>query len=151
MVSRKHRIRVVLDTNVFVRAFKTRSAGSANRRVVRLWLLQKQLQLIVCHELIDEYLGVFRDLLAMDDQLIDDWRQRFVNDFRATVVNLGQRFVESRDPGDDLLLATAAAGRANYLVTNDRDLLDLPRHFTRNQRFEIVRPGVFLQLVNESM
>jgi putative PIN family toxin of toxin-antitoxin system len=107
--------------------------------------------LIVCHELIDEYLGVFRDLLAMDDQLIDDWRQRFVNDFRATVVNLGQRFVESRDPGDDLLLATAAAGRANYLVTNDRDLLDLPRHFTRNQRFEIVRPGVFLQLVNESM
>ena len=50
MVVRKQRIPVVLDTNVFVRAFKSRSLTSPNQRVVRLWLLEKRLQLIVSQE-----------------------------------------------------------------------------------------------------
>jgi hypothetical protein len=50
MVARKQRIPVVLDTNVFVRAFKSRSLTSPNQRVVRLWLLEKRLQLIVSQE-----------------------------------------------------------------------------------------------------
>lgn len=72
MVARKLRVRLVLDTNVFVRAFKSRLHRSANQRVVRLWLLEKRIQLIVCDELIDEYLGVFQALLGMDEELIDE-------------------------------------------------------------------------------
>lgn len=70
MVARKQRIPLVLDTNVFIRAFKSRSRRTANQRLVRLWLLEKRTQLIVCDELIDEYLGVFEKLLGMDDELI---------------------------------------------------------------------------------
>ena len=33
-----------LDTNVFVRSFKTRQKSSPNYRIVRLWLIEKQLQ-----------------------------------------------------------------------------------------------------------
>jgi putative PIN family toxin of toxin-antitoxin system len=139
MVVRKQRIPVVLDTNVFVRAFKSRSLTSPNQRVVRLWLLEKRLQLIVSQELIDEYLGVFQDLLSMDDELIDEWQGRFAGDSRSTVVRLGRRYTESRDPDDNALLATATAGRAAYLITNDRDLLELPASFRRILKFHVVR------------
>lgn len=145
MVSRKQRIPIVLDTNVFVRALKTRSTASPNQRLVRLWLIEKRLQLIVSAKLIEEYLGVFRDILQMDDSLLDVWRHRFEHDARSSLVNLGRRFSESRDPDDNLLLATAAAGKAEFLVTNDKDLLELPHEFLRTLKFEVATPLRCLQ------
>jgi predicted nucleic acid-binding protein len=83
----------------------------------------------------------------MEDKLIDQWRRRFVADGRSTVVGLGRRYAESRDPDDNLLLATATAGRTAYLVTNDRDLLELPDSFSRTLSFRIVTPRQFLQAI----
>ena len=65
MVARRKRTPVVVDTNVFIRSFKARSNKNPNRRIIRLWLLEKRLQLIVSDELIQEYLGVFADVLDM--------------------------------------------------------------------------------------
>jgi len=45
-----------------------------------------------------------------------------------------------RDPKDDEFLACAVEGRAHYLVSSDRDLLDM-RHY---QDVAIVNPGQFL-------
>jgi putative PIN family toxin of toxin-antitoxin system len=35
----------------------------------------------------------------------------------------------SRDPDDNVFVATAAAAKASFLVTQDRDLLELEKHF----------------------
>jgi hypothetical protein len=45
-----------------------------------------------------------------------------------------------RDPKDDKFLACAVEGRAHYLISSDRDLLDL-RHY---RDVAIVNPGQFL-------
>jgi predicted nucleic acid-binding protein len=42
-------------------------------------------------------------------------------------------------------LATAQVGRAEYLITNDRDLLDLPEEFRRSIPFAILKPEDFLK------
>jgi len=144
MVARRKRTPVVVDTNVFIRSFKARSNKNPNRRIIRLWLLEKRLQLIVSDELVQEYLGVFADVLDMDEETVTAWHQRFKADNRSTVVNLGKRYTESRDPDDNLLLATARSGRADYLVTNDRDLLELSEGFRRTVPFAIVTPETFL-------
>jgi putative PIN family toxin of toxin-antitoxin system len=134
---------VVVDTNVFVRNFKARSNNNPNRRVIRLWLLEKRLQLIISPEVAAEYLVIFAEVLGMDAEIVDAWRVRFEADSRCTVVHLARRYTESRDPDDNLLLATALAGRAEYLITNDRDLLELPEDFRRRLPFAIVRPEDF--------
>ncbi len=54
MSARKHRLPVVVDTNVFVRSFKTRTKSSPNRRVIRLWLIERRLQLIVSNDVVAE-------------------------------------------------------------------------------------------------
>jgi predicted nucleic acid-binding protein len=100
---------VVVDTNVFVRNFKARSNNNPNRRVIRLWLLEKQLQLVISPEVTNEYLEIFAYVLGMDAETIDAWRVRFEEDSGCTVVQLARRYTESRDPDDNLLLATALA------------------------------------------
>jgi putative PIN family toxin of toxin-antitoxin system len=44
------------------------------------------------------------------------------------------------DPADQMFLEAAAAARADYLVTKDRDLLDLPRG---RLPFRVVQPEFF--------
>ena len=50
-----------------------------------------------------------------------------------------------RDPKDDKFLATAMAGEADYLVSEDRDLLDLGEH----QGIKIVDVATFLKTSDE--
>jgi putative PIN family toxin of toxin-antitoxin system len=112
---------------------------------LQLWLLEKRLQLIVSELVVEEYLEIFDEVLGFEQDLLDEWEQRFLDDSRSTVVNLGRRYEYSRDPDDNLLLATAAAGRAEYLVSNDRDLLDIDPEEAAQLPFEIATPSAFLR------
>ena len=49
-------------------------------------------------------------------------------------------------PEDDLILATAVCGQAEYLVTGDRKLLDLGTY----EEVKIVSPREFLRLLEEA-
>ena len=51
----------------------------------------------------------------------------------------------SRDPKDDPFIACGIAARARFLVTRDRDLLDLGKPFG----LEMVTPAAFLALLRE--
>jgi putative PIN family toxin of toxin-antitoxin system len=135
---------VVIDTNVLVRNFKSRAQASPNRQVFRLWLVEKRLHLVVSQELLEEYLEIFEAILGLDRATIAAWQARFVDRRRSSLVNLGRRYTASRDPDDNLLLATAFAGKADYLITNDWDLLELPADFRRALPFIILSPKAFL-------
>ena len=52
----------------------------------------------------------------------------------------------SRDVKDDPFLACALSARADYLVTNDRDLLDLGKPFG----ISVVTPAEFLKVVDQT-
>ena len=52
----------------------------------------------------------------------------------------------SRDPKDDPVLACALAARADYLSSNDLDLLSLAKPF----EIPIVTPAEFLRTVGET-
>lgn len=144
MVARKQRTPVVLDTNVFVRSFKTRDGQSLNRRIVRLWLIERRLQLVVTPEVVAEYLEIFENVVRLERSDLELWRERLHFDPRVTNVNPGRHWVRSRDPDDDAFLTAASAGSVKYLVTNDLDLLDLSDADRRGLRFSIVTPGEFL-------
>lgn len=77
-----------------------------------------------------------------------------VADFIEAVTVLGER-IEGyanvtgavRDPFDEMFLVCAIVGKADYLVSGDKDLLDLGQyHFTK-----IVAPGQFLSLLESDL
>ena len=57
----------------------------------------------------------------------------------------GRRFSICRDPDDNLLLDVAQVGRARFLITNDRDLLEIPSEERGPFKFEIVFPVDFME------
>ena len=143
---RKARLAVVLDTNVIVGRFLNRKRLSANARVYNLWSIERRLQLIVSPPVIHEYLETL-ERVTDEPHLINLFRERLQHSPTVTRVSLGRRFAVSRDPDDDILLATAHAGRARYLVTNDRDLVEIPPNRRRGFRFDIVKPVELLRML----
>ena len=84
-------------------------------------------------------------MLGFDGKKLARWRER-LNDRRMTqVVTAGASSI-SRDPDDNVFIATATAAKAKFLITNDRNLLDISDDEKRRLRFRIVRPQQFLRL-----
>lgn len=147
MARRKDRIPVVFDTNIVVGYLLSTTRRSANQRVFRLWI-HRQLQLIVSEEILAEYLSLI-DRLNILPQRANAFRKRLLRRDIITHVNLGPRFTDSRDPDDNIILATAAAGKAKFLITNDHDLLDIPLPQKRKFKFDIVTAQDFLTRLNQ--
>ena len=148
MPPKKARLPVVLDTNVLVAQVLSKTRRSASSRVFDLWLVRRELQLVVSPPLIEEYLELLRRI-GVAEERVELFHRRTLDSGTVTRVNLGKRFRVSRDSDDDMLLATAQAGRARYLVTNDRDLLDIPFEQRRPFRFEIVTPYQLLRALSQ--
>ena len=51
------------------------------------------------------------------------------------------------DPDDDVVIATATAGRADYIVSGDRHLLEIGEH----GGIRIVRPATFLVILDTDL
>ncbi len=66
---------------------------------------------------------------------------------RAVLVTPAQEFPRCRDAGDNVVIATAVAARAEFIVTGDRDLYDdaqLVRQLREEWNIQVVRTGEFL-------
>ena len=110
-------MRVFLDTNVLVAAFAARGLCEDVLRVV----LTRH-DLLVGSTVIGELERVLTKKLGMSNRQARAFAQ-FVRD-SAEVIEAKSPAPES-DPDDQWVLAAAIEGRADILVTGDRDLLDI--------------------------
>ena len=146
---RKVQLKVVLDTNIFVGRFYAKHPHSANRASVRFWLVKRRFQLVLSREITEESLRIFREVLEFDAETVARWQQRFKN--RRIVKSVRPRIKPtlSRDPNDNMFIAAAQAAKAQFLVTNDRDLLEIAEADKRKLKFQIVKPKEFLELLEK--
>lgn len=119
-------MRVVLDTNIYISTLISREGVAAQS--LSLWIA-KQFDLVTSHEQIEELRRVSRyDRVAT---LINRAEVgSLVNALRAKALVVGDlpEVDASPDPDDNVILATALAGEAQYLVTGDKaDLLSLEK------------------------
>lgn len=117
-------MRLVVDTNILVSALL--AATSLPAHLVVLWRVGR-FDLLTTAEQLDELMRVTR-YPKIRERLAPAIAGRLVNDLRALAITLDKLPVVevSADPDDNYLLALAAAGAADFLVTgNKRDLLGL--------------------------
>lgn len=134
-------MRTVLDSSVLVAALVTPNPASASR-IILAAAAAGAVQLVVSESLEEEYRrAVEYPQVVRYSAKID--RQAFV----SAIVAVADRAAPGeasglvrRDPADDKVLAVAIGGRANWVVSLDRHLVDLGKV----GRVRIVRPGDFL-------
>ena len=136
-------MRVVLDTNVVISA--TLIEGGNEDRILRAWQ-RGAFQLVVSRQILEEMGRVLfyeriRKFQWMDDADVVALLQILAAE---SVLVAGRLKVKaSRDPADDKFLAAAVEGKAEYVVTGDKDLLVLKAY----RRVEIVTPRRFVRIL----
>jgi putative PIN family toxin of toxin-antitoxin system len=138
MLPGERRLRVVIDTSSLVSYGLTR--GELMRRLVAGWrsgaftllsspATRTELAGVVTRPAIRGLAAAALDELA---QGLERFSEHVPGDLHLSSA--------CRDPKDDKFLACAVEGHADYLVSSDRDLLDMRRY----QDIAIVSPGQFL-------
>lgn len=129
-------MRVVLDTNVFVSGV---FFGGPPGRILEAWR-DGEVEVVISHEILEEYVRVGEKLsaqfpgtdLGLALELVAAW---------ATLV-ASQPLPEPvcRDADDDKFLACALAASVQYIVSGDRDLLEISPY----EGITILRPRAFV-------
>lgn len=137
-------LRVVIDTVVFVRSL----INPYGRWGALIFEYADEYRLFVSEPVLVEILEVLaRPELTRKFRSLRGLNRKKVLDLlaQANVVELPTIFSVSRDPKDDKFLATARAAKAQYLVSEDRDLLDLGEY----EEVKIVNALQFLRILEE--
>jgi uncharacterized protein len=130
-------VRVVLDTNVFVAAVV---ADGLCRDLVRVRVLPHAI--ITSEPLLRELQTTLRNKFAADPDQLPLLGQLNEEAEVVRTAPLPERVC--RDRSDDIVLATAFAGKANVIVTGDDDLLVLNEF----REIRILSPRRFLELLD---
>ena len=134
-------IRGVLDTNTLISALLF--SGTA-ARLVPLWQ-SRRITVLVSKEILQEYLRVLAyPKFQLGDHEIRALVEEELLPFAETIRVRRRLAVVRRDPEDDKFLECAVAGRAEYLVTGDRDLRELGSY----RGITILTVGEFLERMN---
>jgi len=113
-------VRVYFDTNVYI-AEALLGAGAAEMVAATE---ETGWRIFASSYLLDEQERVLTERLGFSQRLAKLSRQRIIR--RAALIEPGpSRHTVAGDPADTPILRAAIAAGADYLVTNDRHLLDL--------------------------
>lgn len=116
-------MRLILDTNLWISFL----INSKYEKFDELFFNQK-CKLLFSQELLEEFITVvkrpkLRKYISRDE--LEDLLETI--DEVAEFVNVTSKISDCRDPKDNFLLALAVDGKADYLLTGDKDLLVLKK------------------------
>ncbi len=134
-----NKIRLVLDSNIILSAalFKKSTTRQTFDKALAMG------QILMSTDTLVEIQDIF-NRPKFDKYISKAARDEFLKDFIETVENVEivQSFSACRDPKDDKILELAVNGKAEYLITGDRDLLVLDPF----RDIQIITPAIFLEL-----
>jgi len=116
-------MRLILDTNLWISFL----ISSKYQKLEEL-LFNQKCKLLFSLELLEEFIAVakrpkLRKYISKDE--LEDLLETI--DEVAEFVNVTSNIKKCRDPKDDFLLSLAVDGKADYLLTGDKDLLVLKK------------------------
>lgn len=120
----KKRIKVVIDTNVFISSF----FGGNPRRIISYW---EKGEIIWCvsKSIIDEYIEILKRLGLKNEKELDDLLNLFAKGFNLIYsANTPHLQIVDDDPDDDKFIECAVALKSNYVVSGDKHLTSLKEY-----------------------
>ncbi len=136
-------MRIVVDTNVLVSAL----IGHGKPRQLLVELLERH-EVVTSRQMLAELADVLsrEKFVEVDKSHVNTFLSALAS--KAILVTIRHHFdTISEDPDDDIVLSTAYDGKATYIVSGDRHLLDL-RKF---RGVEIVGVKEMFQLLKRSL
>jgi hypothetical protein len=138
-------LHIVVDTNIFVSATISQRSGSA--LIVNTWRVGKKFTLITCRQAVNEILRVLAYPRIRIKYNIQPSEAHYIAKYlykRAVWIEPKGEIALCRDETDNFLLETAILGKAEFLVSGDKDLVD-----DEKLKKEMLKHGVKIVGVSE--
>ncbi len=139
-------IRVVLDTNVFISGFLTPKSPPAD---ILTLIVQGRLRLVLSASIASEIKAVLdypkiRKILQKRGLSKDEINIGLARLEKLAIFTLGKLKIAAveKDPSDNIFLSAAIEGRADYIVSGDRHLIEIESF----RGIPIVTPAEFLDV-----
>lgn len=129
---------VVLDTNVLISGIFWKGSSY---KVIEAWVSGK-FEMIVSEDILMEYSRVLKDFEKKKkntNEITQAWI--FFIAQNTTLLEVKKKVKVCRDPFDDMFLDLAIVGNAKYIVSGDKDLLDIKEFMN----VEILTANAFLK------
>ena len=116
------KIKIILDTNIWISYLI-----SKNNNQWDTLIFSDKIQIIYSEKLLNEFIEVtqrdkFRKFISLDDLEVI---LNYLGDFAIFVENIEKKYTPCRDLKDNFLLDLAVTAEADFLVTGDKDLLEI--------------------------
>jgi uncharacterized protein len=142
-------IRIVLDTNVFISGVLT--PGRAPAQLLEL-VLSGKVKLVISPQVIQEiqrvvqYPGIIK-LMKKRKLESKELEEAIFRILRVAHITSGAVNVQgvAADPSDDMFLACALEGQADFIISGDHHLTDLKDY----QGIKIIAPAAFINLMSD--
>lgn len=137
--------RAVFDTNVFVSASLSKNANSPTRELLQRWK-NNEFTLIICDQIAKELLEKLHQR-GVSQNTINEQIDALSS--AAEWVVVPEEKIEDllSDPDDNVVVACAVEGKANYLVTYDPHFDSLKGNY---KGMKIVKAIPFLEVLREN-
>ncbi len=138
----KSSLKVVLDTNIFISALVF---GGKPEEIYRL-VLTKKLTAYISPIILAEIIEILTKRFNFNQIRLRQIERKIRKSFM--IVNPTRDINVIRDPDDDRILEAAIEGNCDYIVTGDKDLLDLKKYkkikiLTSEQFLSEISPFIF--------
>lgn len=135
-------LKVVVDTSVFVAGYLSKTGKGHASKIIACWR-KGTFQLIMSRQILEEIAAKFLEKGIPEDQIIE-----FIRTVGEIALFIPGAYVvyklDDIDPDDNMLLAAAQEGQADYLVSLDaKHILPLKHH----GKTQIVSPALFLRVL----
>ena len=110
-------LRAVFDTNVFVSASLSKNANSPTRELKERWK-RNEFTLLICDQIAKELIEKLKERGISPEEIVEQTSALAAS---AEWVAVPEEKIETllSDPDDNVVVACAVEGKANYLVTYD--------------------------------
>jgi putative PIN family toxin of toxin-antitoxin system len=136
-MNRKSPVRVVIDTNVWLSGL---IFGGKPSNIIELFV-DETIIVIVCEELLSELRRKIIERFPLYIPSLDLLEASIRKD--AEMIKLGSQTINlSRDTDDNKFIETAVIGECQFIISGDKDLLDIVGY----KDIKIVTPVAFLNL-----
>ena len=132
-------IRAVLDTNVFVSGIHW---SGASEKVLRAWM-EGHFKHVSSVPIIDEVVRVLMSFKIPLEPEDISWWESLILEKSSLVFPIEHLDVVKNDPADNKFIEAAVEGNAQYIVSQDRHLLDIGEF----RGIRTVTPEEFLKLI----
>lgn len=133
-------MKVTFDTNVLISA--TQWNTSVSHKLLLL-LMEKEISIFTTESILEE----FSEVLCRNFRYSKEEATKLIEillGFLYVIRPVISLHVVIRDPDDDKILECAVSSHSEFIVTYDKDLLDLVEY----QKIKIIKPDVLLRLLS---